>query len=38
MPDIENGNFILAGHSGNSKNSYFKNLKKLNYIYIKLKL
>lgn len=31
MPDIENGNLILAGHSGNSKNSYFKNLKKLNY-------
>lgn len=29
MPDKINGNFILAGHSGNSKVSYFKNLSKL---------
>ena len=29
MPDVENGNFILAAHSGNSKVSYFKNLNKL---------
>ncbi len=30
MPDINNGNFILASHSGTSKISYFKNLDKLN--------
>ncbi len=29
MPDKINGNFILAGHSGTSKVSYFKNLHKL---------
>lgn len=29
-PDVLNGNFILAGHSGNSKVAYFKNLHKLN--------
>jgi LPXTG-site transpeptidase (sortase) family protein len=29
MPDIENGNLILAGHSGNARVSYFKNLNKL---------
>ena len=29
MPDEENGNFILAGHNGTSKVSYFKNLTKL---------
>ena len=29
-PDVINGNFILASHSGNSKVSYFKNLYKLN--------
>lgn len=29
MPDKNNGNFILAGHSGSSKISYFKNLHKL---------
>lgn len=29
-PDVENGNFILAGHNGNGWNSYFKNLYKLN--------
>lgn len=29
MPNIENGNFILAGHSGTSKISFFKNLYKL---------
>lgn len=29
MPDIKNGNFILAGHSGTSRISYFKNLHKL---------
>ena len=28
-PDIENGNFILAAHSGNSYLAYFKNLYKL---------
>lgn len=37
-PDVEQGNFILASHSGNSYISYFKNLYKLNegdqaYIY-----
>ena len=29
MPDVDNGNFILAGHSGHSKIAYFNNLKKL---------
>lgn len=29
MPDIENGNLILASHSGNSNVSYFKDLNKL---------
>lgn len=29
MPDIPNGNLILASHSGNSSISYFKNLTKL---------
>ncbi len=29
MPDKENGNIILAGHSGNSSISFFKNLYKL---------
>lgn len=29
MPDKENGNVILAGHSGNSSISFFKNLYKL---------
>jgi len=38
MPDKINGNFILAGHNGTSKISYFRNLKKLqlndiSYIY-----
>ena len=28
-PDTENGNFILAGHSGNGRISYFRNLYKL---------
>ncbi|MBR4177800.1 MAG: sortase [Bacilli bacterium] len=28
-PNVEKGNFILAGHSGNSRVSYFKNLYKL---------
>ncbi len=28
-PDEENGNFILAGHSGNGRVAYFKNLHKL---------
>ena len=30
MPDVKNGNVILAGHSGNAKNAFFKNLYKLN--------
>lgn len=30
MPDVTNGNFIIAGHSGNGRVSYFKNLYKLN--------
>lgn len=30
MPDKENGNVIIAGHSGNSYMAYFKNLVKLN--------
>lgn len=29
MPDKENGNVILAGHSGNGRISFFKNLYKL---------
>ena len=29
MPDKEKGNVILAGHSGNARTSYFKNLYKL---------
>lgn len=29
MPDKVNGNFILAGHSGTGRASYFKNLNKL---------
>ncbi|MBO5376227.1 MAG: sortase [Bacilli bacterium] len=29
MPDKLNGNFILAGHSGNGRIAYFKNLNKL---------
>ncbi len=38
MPDEDNGNVILASHSGNSNVSYFKNLDELNngdvvYIY-----
>lgn len=28
-PDVEKGNFILAGHSGNSRVSYFRKLNKL---------
>ena len=28
-PDIANGNFILAGHSGNGRTAYFKNVYKL---------
>ena len=38
MPNITNGNFIIAGHSGSGRVSYFKNLDKLvtgdiSYIY-----
>ena len=29
MPDVDNGNVILAGHSGNSGVSYFRKLNKL---------
>lgn len=29
MPDVENGDLILASHSGNSNVSHFKNLNKL---------
>ncbi|MCI8346417.1 MAG: sortase [Bacilli bacterium] len=29
MPDIENGNFVLASHSGYSNISYFRNLNKM---------
>jgi len=29
MPDIEKGNVILAGHSGNGRTAYFRNLYKL---------
>ena len=28
-PDVANGNFILAGHSGNGRTAYFKNVDKL---------
>lgn len=28
-PDMENGNFILAGHSGSGRTAYFKNVDKL---------
>lgn len=40
MPDVTNGNFILAGHSGTGYNAYFKDLKNLElgdsaYIYYK---
>lgn len=31
MPDIDKGNFILAGHSGTGNNAYFKDLQKLDY-------
>ncbi len=30
MPDVENGNVILASHNGNSNVSYFKDINKLN--------
>ena len=29
MPDVDKGNVILAGHSGNGKTAYFRNLYKL---------
>ena len=29
MPDKDKGNVILAGHSGNGRTAYFKNLHKL---------
>lgn len=29
MPDVENGNLILAGHNGSSSVSFFRNLEKL---------
>jgi sortase A len=40
MPDKEKGNFVLAGHNGNSSVSFFKNLDKLSihdviYVYYK---
>ena len=28
-PDVSNGNFILAGHSGNGRTAYFRNVYKL---------
>ena len=28
-PDVANGNFILAGHSGNGRTAYFRNVDKL---------
>ena len=28
-PNVENGNFILAGHSGSGRTAYFKNVNKL---------
>lgn len=31
MPDIKNGNLILASHSGNGDYSFFRNLDKLEY-------
>ena len=39
-PDVDKGNFILAGHSGTAYFSYFKNLPKLDigdvaYVYYK---
>lgn len=39
-PDVEKGNFIIAGHSGTGVHSYFKNLYKLSigdkaYVYYK---
>ena len=37
LPDVSNGNLVLAAHSGNSNISFFKNLYKLktnNNIYI----
>lgn len=42
MPDIEKGNFILASHSGTSKQAFFKNVYKLDigdeiYVYYKNK-
>ena len=36
-PEVKNGNVIIAGHNGNSKVAFFKNLNKLNvgdYVYI----
>lgn len=30
MPDVDKGNFIVAGHNGNSYISFFKNLHKMN--------
>ena len=30
MPDEENGNLILASHSGSSKVAFFRNLKNVN--------
>ena len=30
MPDIKNGNFILAAHNGNTSVGHFKNLHKIN--------
>ena len=40
MPDVTNGNLIIAGHSGNSSISFFRNLHYLEldqdvYIYYK---
>ena len=37
MPDVPNGNFILASHSGYSRISFFKNLDKLklnDFVYV----
>lgn len=37
MPDLENGNFILAGHSGTGRIAYFSDLEKIkvdNMIYV----
>ena len=36
-PDVDGGNFVLAGHSGNGYMSFFKNLYKLStgdYAYV----